>query len=636
MKKLSKIIILPMIIVLFSSTLNNFVINVDAENILDVTDNLVTQIKDYKSNEIIITYKDSIDIHTTDQILESVNEKDLTQLSDRSVMLAIESKSILSETIDKLEQDNNISSIQPNYIYRTNALIDEPYYSLQWAFENNGTFVDQYNTASVNDIDMNIADIPPNSSFKKDVIVAVIDTGIANTHEDLKDAMWTNINETPGDGIDNDGNGYIDDLFGWNFYSNSNVLYNKRTLDDHGTHVAGIIAATQNKYGVAGIASFTNVKIMPIQALGGNEGSGSTESIMKAIQYAEQMGASICNISAGTDNNDVALKETIKNSKMLFVIAAGNGDDDNKGLNNDYNPLYPASYNIENIISVANLTCAGFLHSSSNYGLTSVDIAAPGTSIWSTLAGNRYGYLTGTSMAAPMVTGVAALVYSYYDNITLSQTKAIILDSAKELPSLKYKVSTGGMPNAYAALSYTEDELLKFDTVSPSITTKEKYIANSYYKTLNITINDNFDSLSTIRYVKGKKEKSYFKTGGTNLSLKNNIGSIKVSTSTTYTIYAKDTAGNETIKVVKVSIIKPTKLYSVSKKTMKVGSSFYVKLKLSPANVHTGLTFRSSNKKVATIGLTKGKITAYSKGTTTITITTQNGLSTKFVLTVTK
>ena len=237
-----------MIIVLFSSTLNNYVVNVEAEDILDVTNNSATQIEDYKSNEIIITYKDSIDECRTDQFLESVNEEDLTQLSDRSVMLELEGKSVLSETIDILERDDNISSIQPNYIYKTNALIDEPYYSLQWAFENNGSFVDQYNTASVNDIDMNVADIPPNSSFKKEVIVAVIDTGIANTHEDLKDAMWTNLNETPGDGIDNDGNGYIDDLYGWNFYSNSNILYNKRTLDDHGTHVAGIIAASQNNF----------------------------------------------------------------------------------------------------------------------------------------------------------------------------------------------------------------------------------------------------------------------------------------------------------------------------------------------------------------------------------------------------
>ncbi|ROR31404.1 subtilisin family serine protease [Mobilisporobacter senegalensis] len=636
-KKTTKnLFILIAIIYLFNHISNISILPVNAEDFLDTGNDSITQVEEYESNEIIINYKDTIDHPDSNKTLASINDEGISELSDTSIIVELKNKSDLSEAIDILEADENIASIQPNYVYKTNAISEEPYYSLQWALENKGVFVDQFGTSSRIDLDMNVSDIPDDFTWNREVIVAVIDTGIANTHEDLKDSMWINPMEIAGDGIDNDSNGFVDDIYGWNFYSDSNVVYNRRTLDDHGTHVAGIVAASQNKYGIAGVASFANVKIMTLQALGGSEGSGSTESIIKGIQYAEKMGASICNISAGTYNNDIALQNSIKKSKMLFVVAAGNGDDDNKGLNNDTTPIYPASFNLDNIISVANLTCNGTLHPSSNYGINSVDIAAPGTSIWSTLAGNRYGYLSGTSMAAPMVTGVAALIYSHYDKITLTQVKAIILNSVKEVDGLNNKISSGGIPDAFAALNYTDEDLLNFDLTPPTIITSEKYLTNSYYKSLNITIKDNSNSLSSVRFAKGSRAKSYFNSLGTKLTLKNNIGTINVTDTSTYTIYAKDKAGNETIKVVKVTIVKPTKITTISKKTMKIGSIYHLKPTLYPANVRTGLTFRSTNKNVATIGLTQGKITARSKGTTTITVTTQNGLTAKFKLTVTK
>lgn len=134
---------------------------------------------------------------------------------------------------------------------------------------------------------------------------------------------------------------------------------------------------------------------------------------------------------------------------MLFVIAAGNG-----GENNDVVPMYPASFEAENIISVASINCNGSLNDTSNYGITSVDIAAPGTSIYSTLTNNRYGFFSGTSMAAPFVTGVVAMVYSYYHDITLLEAKETVLNSVMKLPSLEDKVVSGGIPDAFAALSY--------------------------------------------------------------------------------------------------------------------------------------------------------------------------------------
>jgi subtilisin family serine protease len=137
---------------------------------------------------------------------------------------------------------------------------------------------------------------------------------------------------------------------------------------------------------------------------------------------------------------------------MLFVTAAGN-----KGDNNDMDPMYPASFDAENIISVASIDCNGELNNDSNYGETSVDIAAPGTSILSTLANNRYGYLSGTSMAAPFVTGVIAMVYSYYQDISLIEAKDVVLKSVKKLPSLNGKIATGGIPDAFAALSLNKN-----------------------------------------------------------------------------------------------------------------------------------------------------------------------------------
>lgn len=297
----------------------------------------------------------------------------------------------------------------------------------------------------------------------REVIVAVIDTGVDYTHEDLKDVIWTNEEEVAGDGIDNDGNGYIDDVYGWDFYNNTAYVYNSKNPSEyeHGTHCAGTIAAEINDTGIAGIASTGNVKIMSIKALGGKDGSGETSSIVKAIAYAEKMGADICNLSFGTSSYDEDLAQAIEDSDMLFVCAAGNGDNSGVGINTDETPLYPASFDYDNIISVANLVFDGNLETSSNYGEESVDIAAPGTYILSTAPANNYEYLSGTSMSAPMVTAVAALTYSYFDDISVSDTKDIVLTTAEPLDSLDGKVGTGGMVNAYNAVTADIDEILE-------------------------------------------------------------------------------------------------------------------------------------------------------------------------------
>lgn len=288
---------------------------------------------------------------------------------------------------------------------------------------------------------------------KRQVTVAVIDTGIDYSHPELQNAMWTNPGEIAGDGIDNDGNGYIDDIHGWNFYTNSPTLYSG-TEDSHGTHTAGTIAAARGSGGVAGITDNQYVKLMSLKALGGPLGIGSPNSVIQAIHYAEANGASICNLSLGSSAYSQELADTIQNSSMLFVIACGNGDSGGHGYNTDENPIYPASLPFDNVISVASLLFDGSLAESSNFGPVSVDLAAPGSYILSTAPGGNYAFMSGTSMAAPMVTGVAAMLYSYRTELTLSDLKPILLGSAHPLAALAGKTVSGGMLDAYAALNY--------------------------------------------------------------------------------------------------------------------------------------------------------------------------------------
>ncbi|MPM47209.1 hypothetical protein SDC9_93917 [bioreactor metagenome] len=391
----------------------------------------------------------------------------------------------------------------------------------------------------------------------KKVVVALIDTGVDYTHEDLADSIWTNADEIAGNGIDDDGNGYIDDVRGWNFYNDSNEVY-VGSEDNHGTHGAGTIAAnSDNSIGIAGIAGSTgNVEIMVLKALGGTDGSGTTEDVIRAIAYAEDNGASIVNLSLGVNTFDYALYFAMANSDLLFVVAAGND-----GADSDNHGTYPAAYNLANIISVANLQCDGTLNSSSNFGETSVDLAAPGTYILSTTTGSGYGYMTGTSMAAPMVSATAALVYSYYDDLCLSDVKQIILGSAKELDSLDGLVETGGMLDTGAALSYDLDTLTdpgedtETDAGTAPVISCETYTENGQCY-LTVIVTDEEGDFCTLCYAQGEQTADYFNygSGGTQVEVgRGNSATFRITGSGTCTFYALDTAGNETVKVVTVT-----------------------------------------------------------------------------------
>lgn len=287
----------------------------------------------------------------------------------------------------------------------------------------------------------------------RDVTVAIIDTGVDTSHAELSDALWVNGDEIPGDGIDNDQNGYIDDVNGYNFFDHNNVLRSNMIADIHGTHAAGTIGAKRGNGGMSGLTDNDHVKLIILKALGSN-GGGTEQSIIEAIRYAEANGADICNLSLGGTDVFPELEQTIAASDMLFVVSCGNGDESGRGYNIDSSPVYPASYGYDNIIAVANLSLTGQLDESSNYGPQSVDIAAPGTYVLSTIPGNRFDFLTGTSMAAPMVTGICAMVYSYRTDLDLAGVRNAVLGSARRLDSLNGLVASGGIPDMYAAMSY--------------------------------------------------------------------------------------------------------------------------------------------------------------------------------------
>lgn len=274
-------------------------------------------------------------------------------------------------------------------------------------------------------------------------LIAVIDTGIDHTHPDLQANMWTNPGEIAGDGIDNDGNGIVDDVHGANFLLHTGDPMDT-TQDGHGTHVAGTVGAVgDNGIGVVGVN--WNASIMGLRFL--HDYGGNMDAAVEAILYASRMGARVINNSWGASKPSQALYDAIKASPALNVCAAGNSRRDL-----EIKPHYPASYDLPNILTVAATDDDDSLIRASNWGKVSVDVGAPGRDTYSTVPKGDYGFKTGTSMAAPIVTGVAALVLCQHPELTAVELKERLMQSVDKVPGLEGRIVTGGRINAARAV----------------------------------------------------------------------------------------------------------------------------------------------------------------------------------------
>ncbi|MFC1805955.1 S8 family peptidase, partial [Planctomycetota bacterium] len=352
----------------------------------------------------------------------------------------------LKNVVDAYRQSPDVLYAEPNY--RVHATQDQTFpndvdFSELWGMHNTGQL------GGTDDADIDAPEAWHNITSST-LVVAVIDTGVDYNHPDLDDNIWTNdaeLNGTPG--VDDDANGFVDDVRGWDFAYDDN---DPMDVAGHGTHCAGTIGAEGNNgTGVAGVC--WSVKIMPVKFLDDN-GSGDLSDAIEAINYAVLMGARVLSNSWGGGGYSQALKDAIQaaaEDDCLFVAAAGN----DYGSDNDATPAYPASYDCDNIISVAATDHNDQLAAFSNIGATTVDLGAPGDDVYSTLPSTSYGTYSGTSMATPHVSGACALAWAADPTLPYSLIRDVILQSVDLVPALDGKCLSGGRLNVSRAVEIT-------------------------------------------------------------------------------------------------------------------------------------------------------------------------------------
>lgn len=362
----------------------------------------------------------------------------------------------VADAVRGLQGDSAVTFAEPNWIYTHGLVSNDPYYT-------NGSLWGMYGAASTpsNAFGSRAAEAwAAGNVGKSNVYVGIIDEGVM-PHDDLEVNIWENPGEVAGNGIDDDGNGYVDDVRGWDFDGRNNSTYDG-TSDDHGTHVAGTIGAVGgNGFGVAGVN--WNVTMIPAKFLGRR--GGTTANAVKAVDYLTDLklrhGINLVatNNSWGGGGFSQALLDAINrggNAGILFIAAAGNGGTDGVGDNNDTVANYPSNYvcassNGDCVVAVAAITSTGAKAGFSNYGATKVDLGAPGSAIVSTVPSKKgtpaYASYSGTSMATPHVTGAVALFAATHPGATAAAIKSAILSSATATPSLAGRTFTGGRLN---------------------------------------------------------------------------------------------------------------------------------------------------------------------------------------------
>ncbi|GAB2591608.1 S8 family peptidase [Spirosoma areae] len=415
--------------------------------------------KDYVDGELLIQFAEGLPEDVKKKLLDKIKgqpiEKILTSAMERAgkkegVLLVKVNKQVLDAIAD-LQNIPGVEIAEPNFVYTHAAIATDPYFT-------NGSLWGMYgpSTTPANQYGSNAAAAwATGVTGSASVYIGVVDEGIQYTHPELAGQVWTNPND-PVNGVDNDGNGLVDDTNGWDFANNDRTIYDggsQGSLDDHGTHVSGTIAGKANN-GIGIVGMNWNVTLISAKFLGRT--GGTTANAIKAVDYLTNLKKRGINVVAsnnswGGGGYSQALYDAISRANtagILFIAAAGNS-----GTNNDTSPSYPANYNLPNVISVAAINRTGGLASFSQYGATTVDLGAPGVDIISTTAFNSGESYSGTSMATPHVTGAVALYASTHPGASVAQIRNAILSSAVPTPSLAGKTVTGGRLDANAALS---------------------------------------------------------------------------------------------------------------------------------------------------------------------------------------
>ena len=410
---------------------------------------------DYVPNQVLVQFREGVTAQEQADALSRVNtnarEHIASKASGRAELVLATIGSGVEDAVARLANHPAVEFAEPNWIYTHGATSNDPYYT-------NGSLWGMYGdgTTPANQFGSQAGEAwAAGHTGSSNVYVGVIDEGIQFDHPDLAGQVWTNPGDSDNDGVDDDGNGYVDDIHGWDFANGDNTVYDGGTrgnLDDHGTHVSGTIGAKSNGEGVVGVN--WNVTLISGKFLGRN--GGTTANAVKAVDYFTDLktrhGLNIVatNNSWGGGGFSQALFDAIKRANaadILFIAAAGNGDRRGNGLDNDTTASYPSNYDLPNVIAVAAIAKDGTLATFSNYGLTTVDLGAPGVAVYSTTAYNLYSSYSGTSMATPHVTGGAALYASTNPGATAAEIKDAILNSAVPTGSLTGKTVTGGRLN---------------------------------------------------------------------------------------------------------------------------------------------------------------------------------------------
>ena len=365
----------------------------------------------------------------------------------------------VSDAARQLAEDSAVDFAEPNWIYQHQATSNDPYYF-------NGSLWGMYGDATTpaNQFGSQAGEAWARGNVGSGTVyVGIIDEGVMRNHEDLNPNMWVNPVDNTFNGVDEDGNGFVDDVHGWDFDGRDNTVYDG-AQDDHGTHVAGTIGAVGgNGTGVAGVN--WNVVMIPAKFLGRR--GGTTANAIKAVDYLTDLKSRhgiylvATNNSWGGGGFSQGLLDAINrggDQGILFVAAAGNGGNDGVGDNNDTTASYPSNYQCTSknktwdcVIAVAALTSTGAKSGFSNYGSSTVDLGAPGSGIYSTVPGKQnnssYAWYSGTSMATPHVTGAAALYGASHFGASAAAIKQAILTSAIATPSMAGRTTTGGRLN---------------------------------------------------------------------------------------------------------------------------------------------------------------------------------------------